>query len=533
MLQEKFNLPAGLFESVKKVLDESTEYQNKVKAHMAKKGIKSLGELSPEEKKKFFNELDAAHKAKNEEVKVKEKEMEDDEEEDEEEDDDEEEMKKNGKKKEEMEEAIIKGKGYDKPENERKAPEGNVPMTSMMPGHDERAAKFLARQAKGKLVKGKAQSAPQKEEVELEESSSLSPAMIAKLKTEYGKISTIDPSGDAYKKLIAMLDRLNKKDLQTLADAGIKFVSGLARNRVNRMKNEEAEGVVEGSLEEYGDTKQGQKMLDKVHRRAANRVTSKQADKDPAYARRAQQTQDRAWDRMKDKDVAEGKTVKESKAKPDYIDLDEAKKPVSKDDVTKLLIKYGNNPESAKKMVEKEFASAVKRHPEATASKIADVIRTVAEDLDLQEISDKTLRSYFSKAVDDLSKRNIKKNTGHGDEKNDKKIADRKRGLSRASGKIADKMDEENNIPEYKTGGAPLAKKFEKAMSKMGVSAKVKMRTVNNISVNEAKMDKVTKAVKKMKEQEEPNNKQNLKSGDAFSGKKEPIEISPEVDNKK
>ena len=61
------------------------------------------------------------------------------------------------------------------------------------------------------------------------------------------------------------------------------------------------QGVAEGSLEEYGDTNKGQKMLGKVHHRAADRVTSKQADKDPAYARKAQQTQDRAWDRLKDK----------------------------------------------------------------------------------------------------------------------------------------------------------------------------------------------------------------------------------------
>lgn len=76
-----------------------------------------------------------------------------------------------------VKEAVVKGKGYDKPENERKAPEGHASMTSLMPGHDERAAKFLARQAKGTLVKGKAQSASQKEpgmkkeEVELEEMS--------------------------------------------------------------------------------------------------------------------------------------------------------------------------------------------------------------------------------------------------------------------------------------------------------------------------------------------------------------------------
>ena len=185
MLQQKFNVPEGLFDSVKQVLDESNEYQNKVKAHMAKKGIKSLGDLSADEKKKFFNDLDAAHKAKNEETvvesdlpssKEKQKTV----------------MvkhKTSGKElkiqasaldkykgmgyevmKEEVEqtdEAVVKGKGYDNPDNERKAPEGKVPMTSLMPGHSDKAARLAAVQAKGKLVKGKAQSAPQKEDYEL------------------------------------------------------------------------------------------------------------------------------------------------------------------------------------------------------------------------------------------------------------------------------------------------------------------------------------------------------------------------------
>jgi hypothetical protein len=64
---------------------------------------------------------------------------------------------------EQVDEARVKGHGYDKPENERKAPEGKVPMTSLMPGHSEKAARLMAVQAKGRLVKGKAQSAPQKE----------------------------------------------------------------------------------------------------------------------------------------------------------------------------------------------------------------------------------------------------------------------------------------------------------------------------------------------------------------------------------
>jgi hypothetical protein len=63
----------------------------------------------------------------------------------------------------------------------------------------------------------------------------------------------------------------------------------------------------EQGVAEAGDTAKGQKMLAKVHQRAADRVTSKQADKDPAYARKAQQTQDRAWDRLavKEQGVAE------------------------------------------------------------------------------------------------------------------------------------------------------------------------------------------------------------------------------------
>jgi hypothetical protein len=184
-LANKFGIPQSLLDAAKKTFDEGTEYQNKVKAHMEKKGIKSLGDLSPEEKKKFFNDLDAAHKAKNEETvvesdlpssKEKQKTV----------------MvkhKTSGKElkiqasaldkykgmgyevmKEEVEqtdEAIVKGKGYDNPDNERKAPEGKVPMTSLHPGHNDKAARLAAVQAKGKLVKGKAQSAPQKESYEL------------------------------------------------------------------------------------------------------------------------------------------------------------------------------------------------------------------------------------------------------------------------------------------------------------------------------------------------------------------------------
>ena len=67
-IAKKFNIPPALFETIKKMNAEGTEYQEKVKALLKKKGFTSIGQMSPEEKKDFFNTLDSMHKAKNEEV---------------------------------------------------------------------------------------------------------------------------------------------------------------------------------------------------------------------------------------------------------------------------------------------------------------------------------------------------------------------------------------------------------------------------------------------------------------------------------
>jgi hypothetical protein len=421
-LAKKFDVPKSLLDYITKVMQEETEYQNKVKAHMAKKGIKSLRDLSPEEKKKFFNDLDALHTSKNEavtnynpksqggtrkellakfaetgnpkdaeaarkagasrdEIKnaaanamkrgkgkkgsnyllSKNEEIEQIEEVEEidernkenaekrkamdaargsnfkaqgystpspspqhktnqahdksvgrairkmsreEVEEIDERNKENAEKRKAMDaargsnfkaqgystpspspqhktnqahdksvgrairkmsredieytdEAVVKGKGYDNPDNVRKAPEGKVPMTSLMPGHSDKAARFAAIQAKGKLVKGIAQSAPQKENYELTQEdlnfihslNEFTSQQLAKMRDEYGKINTIDPSGPAYKQLIAMLDKMNIDNLKTLAGAKIKFVSGLAQNRINRasMKKEEEEPKNEAS----------------------------------------------------------------------------------------------------------------------------------------------------------------------------------------------------------------------------------------------------------------------------------------------
>lgn len=62
-------------------------------------------------------------------------------------------------------------------------------------------------------------------------------SQIDMLKTAYSGIQGIDPSSAEYKRLIALLNSLDQKTLKDLADAKIKFVSSLARNRVKRQTN--------------------------------------------------------------------------------------------------------------------------------------------------------------------------------------------------------------------------------------------------------------------------------------------------------
>jgi len=75
-----------------------------------------------------------------------------------------------------------------------------------------------------------------------------------------------------------------------------------ARQKAEKIKRhletQYKQGVAEGSLEEYGDTAKGQKMLTKVQKRAVDRVVSKKADTDPKYAKKNSDTANRAWDRM-------------------------------------------------------------------------------------------------------------------------------------------------------------------------------------------------------------------------------------------
>ena len=57
---------------------------------------------------------------------------------------------------------------------------------------------------------------------------------IAELRTAYGALERVDTSSPVYENLLKALDLLDTPKLQMLADAQIKWVSMLARNRVTR-----------------------------------------------------------------------------------------------------------------------------------------------------------------------------------------------------------------------------------------------------------------------------------------------------------
>jgi hypothetical protein len=57
---------------------------------------------------------------------------------------------------------------------------------------------------------------------------------IAELRIAYGALERVDPSSPVYENLLKALDMLDTPKLQMLADAQIKWVSMLARNRIAR-----------------------------------------------------------------------------------------------------------------------------------------------------------------------------------------------------------------------------------------------------------------------------------------------------------
>jgi hypothetical protein len=481
---------------------------------------------------------------------------------------------------------------------------------------------------------------------------------LAKMRDEYGKISTIDPSGPEYKQLIAMLDKMHIDNLKSLAGAKIKFVSGLAQNRVNRasakkqpqgadfaaqrrkerlasngrmdeevqideqhsvlykMKKSEPKIAVAhykskddadkflASVKEKGGNgvvRVGKIGLDLTPRDKKESITEKSAyeiyhkDYSSAVQTAIKQAEKRGFEVDMDdwhdkvatgpKKPSAGKTNSFSvKLKKDgkeskkalhlqvynmdnqkyelnmYIEsVEEAASPAQQAAIAIAMKKAGKKPKDMEESdaYDKDVKPSDKPHDKEAAAKRAklaalaarkkmaeglmDKIKAIKRGVEAKAKSD----DHFDKAGDpknanaskDLKKavryHNLLNKEGTGPDLNPVAKHVTKGSMTKSGISKWLAVSEEEKVPEFKSGGPELAKKFNKSFKALGVNAKVKIKTVDNVSVNEEEITEAKKKswkdMRKKTKNEEVPNKATVKKGDQLTGKREPIEINPEL----
>ena len=122
------------------------------------------------------------------------------------------------------------------------------------------------------------------------------------------KQSMVTQSSKAHKVFMKAKEQHFKRNPDAYKAHVNKMMSGAAQDYKDQEKKRGI-GHVRDQVEvdsevvqivEVGDTKKGQKLLQLVNKRAVDRVTSKRADTDPVYAKKAQQTHLAANDRLKE-----------------------------------------------------------------------------------------------------------------------------------------------------------------------------------------------------------------------------------------
>jgi hypothetical protein len=468
---------------------------------------------------------------------------------------------------------------------------------------------------------------------------SFSPSQIAALKAEYSKINTIDPSSDTYKKLIAMLDKLDLKSLKALADANVKFVSKLAQNRVARksMKEEvqldelsndkladykKKAGADASAADKAGDMKRGNKrfsgIIKATKKQFDNDVKSKTEELSPKQKeidknkngkidgfdlaairnKKKPQGADFAAQRRKERLASNGRmdegksdyeiyhkdyssavqtAIKQAEKRGFEVDMDDwhdkvatgPKKP-SAGKTNSFSVKLKKDGKESKKALHLQvynmdnhkyelnmyiesveeasspaqqaaIAIAMKKagkKPKNMKESLVDKIKAMKRGAEAKAKAD----DHWDKAGDPKNanaSKDLKKAVRYSNLLNKEQIGSEAKKIEKGqltkSGVakwLAEPMKKEEKVPEFKQGGSELAKKFNKAFKANGVDAKVKIRTVGNISANEEVVleakKKTFKDVKKKMKEETPNNA-SVKKGEPLTGKKEPIEINPEL----
>jgi hypothetical protein len=161
-------------------------------------------------------------------------------------------------------------------------------------------------------------------------------------------------------------------------------------------------------------------------------------------------------------------------------------------------------------------------------------LNTYVEEVQLDELNKDTVYSYAKKSEkdqddqEDKMDKAVKANDPKKANDAGRKFLNRLKGSERAEKRL--NKEEAAGYDEFKSGGKPLEKKFNKAFKAMGIKSDIKIKTVGNVSVNEAV--KPTKKFKDMKKKNTAGTKSEegaSKKGEPLSGKKEAIEVNPEL----
>jgi hypothetical protein len=386
---------------------------------------------------------------------------------------------------------------------------------------------------------------------------------LAKMRDEYGKISTIDPSGPAYKQLIAMLDKMHIDNLKSLAGAKIKFVSGLAQNRVNRaaMKKEEVDleegksgtgyelyhkdfssamahaydfakkkynieidpfeidrNVAMGPKKPSSGKANAYRLLDKTGKKAIQVQVTNLDNKRYELNMYKEDIDEACWDTHKQV----GMKKKGNRMVPDCRPKNEAASPAQQAAIAIAMKKAGKTPKDMKdeeKHPEDVPTPANKQEPEGTKKWLATKFK---KDIKEAEGGGTSIRGTGD-ATDAVKRAQARLKSTQLRLKHEKE----REAMSKQQQSLRKEEDEKKEYPEFKSGGKPLAKKFEKAFAKMGIKTNIKMKTVGNVSINE-------KEDKKEDNGKEASAKQKaVKKGETLSGKQEPIKIDPEISDNK
>ena len=393
------------------------------------------------------------------------------------------------------------------------------------------------------------------------------PQQLAKMRDEYGKINTIDPAGPAYKQLVAMLDKMHIDNLKTLAGAKIKFVSGLAQNRVNRaaMKKEEVDleegksgtgyelyhkdfssamahaydfakkkynieidpfeidrNVAMGPKKPSSGKANAYRLLDKTGKKAIQVQVTNLDNKRYELNMYKEDIDEACWDTHKQ----EGMKKKGDKMVPNCVPKNEAASPAQQAAIAIAMKKAGKKPKNEEKHPEDVKTPANKLEPEGTKKWLAvhgthlKYLKQIKKDkLQEAEGGGTSIRSTGD-ATDAVKRAQARLKSTQLRLKHEKE----REAMAKQQQALRKEEDEKKEYPEFKSGGKPLAKKFEKAFAKMGIKTNIKMKTVGNVSINEKEEKKDGK--------EASAKQKSVKKGETLSGKQEPIQIDPEINNK-